>query len=657
MVITLRELCVRRLVGSLELLSAQPASSRWLEYLPPGTVDEIVDALSAAGRWDDLPWPAVRLLLAGGPRHLDLSRQTAMEDVAFRAAAQRSVGGALRELWAGPWISDETALALLRETNLERLHLRGRFHLRLPATPARRGSLRSLEPLSLHLRELDVSLSCVTDTAMRKLLCLLPNLRVLRASETRLSPLAFAATGGSGRRLVGNSEQPLLLETLELRACCAGFLHELSSLARRLPRLEWLDLSDAMPPAQHSALHTRATTSRELASALSQWAPTMRVLRLRGLTNLLDQASLACELPCLCELDVSVCAGADEALGALNAPSLTRLYVGGGEASRTGERAILAMMAAQAHGGVSPAALRTLELHLAEGALEHLLAGPDSKLTSSPAARVPSCALVFLTLVECGVLADATCTALAASCRNLTSLELRCVGRQAPSLHLGSDAARRLLRQLSRVVLERAANEPELFLDLPAAEHVELQLGSAVQSFRIDAPRLITLVLRSLEEHFPTDELGIGERQALSGKGLKRPFSQVMAAQGSKDRGVSVTLDAPSLEALALLDCEASVAVLLALAAVRPAAGKLRSLCMHECMLGERDLACLIAPLSDAAMRALRVCRISGTSLPLESSMARDVYRRGALRDCVSLMRTGSPVTPASGAGGWAHYT
>jgi hypothetical protein len=66
----------------------------------------------------------------------------------------------------------------------------------------------------------------------------------------------------------------------------------------------------------------------------------------------------------------------------------------------------------------------------------------------------------------------------------------------------------------------------------------------------------------------------------------------------------------PALEELALSYSKPWAAVELVLAALS-GSERLRTLCVHQCQLGERQVQQLALALSDAAMRSLRACRLS----------------------------------------------
>lgn len=645
--ITLRELCLRQVARHLELLARQPWSARYLELLPDGTADELAELLGLLGRWERLSWTALRLLLVGGaPRQLDLSGSRAVEDEAFRAIAVES-GCALKRLRASSWISDATVLALLQRSPVERLHLSDCAHLRLALPPSAQPS--ASEPLSERLLELDLLRCGVGDSAMRRLLPGLPAMRTLRASATRLTPLAFARAAPSAP---AGTQLPAAvlpqLRTLEL-SCGASFAARPAPLAGCFPRLASLDLGRAREPARAQP----AAPVGELASALRTWAGTLRVLRLAHVPSVgAGTFAGAGELRALEELDLSGCSRADEAVAELRAPALARLSLGGGESPRSADRALLALARA---GGGAPAGLahlerlRALELHACAGGLPALL----------PLGRC-LCALTALALFNCGALADATAAALADGCPALSSLEIRSEAElPCAALLADGEGARRLLRGLRHVSVDAlgSADGAALRLSLPLAEHVRVRLAPSCQLGEIDAPACRTLALGDVVElagaeaaQPPSAESAGAAAAALTGgrPRLKRPRP---SSAGAAARAGPAALRVPALEQLALVRCEPLSAVALVHGALGSARA-LRLLCAHDCPLGAQQLALLGAHLGDAARHSLRACQLTGSALPVDDCGVRALYASGALGDVCLLSRARLPQS-CHGFGAW----
>lgn len=659
---SLRALALRKVAASIEELAAQPWSVHCLELLPAGTSDALVEHLLLLGRWERLPWHAIRLFLLGGATQgLDLAHDgAAVEDVDFRATVVEG-GCALKALHASSWISDATVFALLR-TPVERLQLCGCSQLRLALPPSVRPS--ACEPVSEHLRVLDISGTTVSDTAMRKLLPGLPMLQTLRASSTRLTPLAFARTRAAAALQQAPEAAAVLphLRTLELRSC-VGFASEPASLAACFPRVEELDLSDALALPSHPARAPLSALRRVregadvsapcgLAGALRLWAATLRVLRLRSVHSLSAHSFAgAGELRRLEQLDVRGCARADEAVGALCAPALVGLAVGGGESAKSGERALLALASAGRNGC---AAARALALQLSEGALHALLAlparGADACSAAAPGLppqppRLDAHAfrsLASLSLTDCGVLSDELAGSLVIACHALCSLELRCTRQQQPPLHADGPGARQLLAAVRHLTVEQLGTRTgaALQLSLPLAVRVRLQLAPSAELCALEAPFCTCLSLACVNALAGTDTPcnGVSAAPPSAHRAKRARLPSVEGEGGACDhRG---TLRLPALEQLALSRSEPGAAVALALGALRGSCAGLRVLCVHDCPLGEQHLAALRAPLSGAAARSLCACRLSGSSLPIDDSAAHALCGSGALGDVCLLSRS-----------------
>jgi hypothetical protein len=634
--LTLSELCVRQVAHSIELLGTHSCASHWLGALPSGALDEIVRQLVALGRWRELPWAAVRLLIAGAPLALDFGAEgTVVEDAALRTMLSAGAARAsLRSLRASSWISDETVATLLRRlTALRALDVRGCALLRLAVAPAPAHAGRA-EPLSDSLVELDVSGSAVADTAMRRLLGCLPSLRVLRANHcARLTPSAFVTAARA---------PPLALRRLELRAC-AGFVGAPAHLARRCPQLEHLDLSS--PRLAHAA-----RAGAPLSEALGVWAPWLRVLRLRGAA--LDPSDFVPALPALEQLDLAGCTRADEIVASLRAPCLSALAAGGGEAALSGARTLRALVAAGARVG----RLRRLELHAADGALDLLLLATTDRADASdapldaprPPAGSPLALLLAqleqLTLVDCGQLSDGVAAALADACPALRTLRLLRARQRSPSLDARGAGARRLLARIRRLTLHLPADEPAgLALELPCAERLQLQLAAGCALRALVAPHCASLlVFDAAAGTADAVDTVAADSPSAARTGGAEPASK-RARGGAPQHAALVELDTPRLTRLALLRCEPAAAVELALGALRGSRG-VRRLCLHDCALGEAHLRRLGKPLAGAAMRSLLACRISGSRPPVLTEGLRELLA-GASRGACHVARQPSACT------------